>query len=286
MAHQVTWRDYLRLIRFEKPIGTLLLLWPTLEALFIASHGRPPIYTIIVFSVGTLLMRSFGCITNDMFDSKYDKHVLRTQDRVLASGIMTNTQAFMFAIVLGICAFVMALLFLHKNTLFLTIPAVIICIAYPLMKRFFYLPQLYLGVAFSFGILMGGIEILNHIPIVLWGLFLANFCWVFAYDTIYALCDKADDIKLNLKTSAITLGQYTVSAIAACFAIYVLIFIGIGYYLHLNILYYLGMLYVIWIIIYQVRTLKLMQEEEYFKLFLLNNRIGVCTFISLMLGFL
>ena len=282
----MTWRDYLYLIRFDKPIGTLLLLWPTLEALFIASRGTPPLYTIIVFSLGTFLMRSFGCIINDIFDSKYDQHVLRTQNRVIASGIITKFQAFMFALLFGICALMLAVLFLNKNTLYLTFPAIIISVTYPLMKRFFWLPQLYLGVAFSFGILMSGMEILNHIPLVLWFLFLANFCWVFAYDTIYALCDKADDIKLNLKTSAITLDKYTVPAITICYGVYVLILIGIGYYLHLNILYYLGLLYVIWIIIYQIRTLQLMKEEEYLKLFLLNNRVGVCTLIALMLGFL
>jgi 4-hydroxybenzoate polyprenyltransferase len=275
---------YIRLIRFDKPIGSLLLLWPTLIALLLASNGKPPILLLIVFTLATFLTRSFGCIINDLCDINIDKHVERTATRPLAASEITKTQAIGLAILLAAITYIMALLTLKHNTMLFCYAALVILCIYPLMKRIFFLPQLFLGVAFSFGIVVVSIEVLGHINLLMVLLFIANFMWVFGYDTIYALCDKDDDSKLNIYTSAITLGEYVNLVVLLCYIIYIIIFIIIGILQHVNFLYYIGMLYVAQLLGYQIYCLYKKRTAEYFQLFLLNNRVGLFTLISLILG--
>ncbi len=201
-------RDYLQLIRFDKPIGTLLLLWPTLWALFFATNGVPPFKYLLVFTLGVFLTRASGCAFNDIADSDFDKYVARTQNRPLARGVISKTKAFIFAIILSLVAFILAICFLSFHTILLCIPALIIYITYPLFKRFFAIPQAYLGVAFSFGILMAFMQIQNNLNYIAWLTFMANLFWVIGYDTIYALVDIKDDLKIGIKTSAITFGKF------------------------------------------------------------------------------
>ncbi len=210
-------KPYLSLIRFDRPIGSLLLLWPTISALVLASNGRPPILVSTVFILGVILTRSAGCIINDLADIKFDKYVERTKNRPLVLGTVSKKSALiLFVTLIGIALF-LAILVLKTETLLMSIPALILLISYPFMKRFFAIPQIYLGVAFSFGILMAFIEIKGQINLSGWLLFITNLFWTLGYDTIYAMVDLDDDKKTNIKTSAKTLGKNVVLFIAICY---------------------------------------------------------------------
>jgi 4-hydroxybenzoate polyprenyltransferase len=213
------WQLYLKLIRFDKPVGTLLLLWPTLTALWIASEGLPSWQLLLIFSAGTFLMRSAGCAMNDVADRDYDRHVERTRDRVVTSGLVSVPEALLVALILIMIAGVL-ILPLHKTVWILAVIAVVLAGTYPFFKRFFSLPQAYLGVAFSFGIPMAFAAVQGSVPWHAWGLMLANAFWVLAYDTEYALVDKADDLKIGINTSAITLGRWVVPAILLFYALF------------------------------------------------------------------
>src|SRR5438093_2054083 len=232
---------YERLIRLDKPIGTLLLLWPTLTALWIASSGSPSWIVVGIFVVGTLLMRSAGCAINDYADRDFDAHVERTANRPLARGEIEAWEALVVAAVLAFCAFLLVLA-LNRTTILLSIPALAIAIVYPFCKRFFALPQAFLGIAFSFGIPMAFAAIYARVPAVGWWLFGANLFWVIAYDTEYAMVDRDDDVRLGLKTSAITFGRYDVLLVMLCYAVY---FAGLAYVGHIRqmgLMFYVGML--------------------------------------------
>lgn len=209
---------YARLTRLDKPIGSLLLLWPTLWALWSASGGNPPVYTVIVFIIGTVLMRSAGCAINDYFDRDFDIHVDRTQARVLTTGQISGKEALLVAAALALVSFLL-ILPLNALTLWLTIPAIFLAVTYPLMKRFFAIPQAYLGIAFGFGIPMGFAAIQGALPLEAWVMLAANICWAIAYDTEYAMVDREDDLKLGLKTSAITFGSWDVAMVALFYAL-------------------------------------------------------------------
>jgi 4-hydroxybenzoate polyprenyltransferase len=204
---------YSKLIRWDKPIGTLLLLWPTLWALLLASDGMPDVKLLIIFSLGTFLMRSAGCAVNDIADRKFDAHVQRTAARVLATGQISVKEALGVA---AACALVAGWLALGLNAfaLWLCLPAAAVAVAYPFFKRFFAVPQAVLGVAFSFGIPMAYAAVQNALPLQMWLLFAANCAWVMAYDTAYAMTDKPDDLKLGLNTSAVFFGRYDALAVA------------------------------------------------------------------------
>ena len=278
-------KDYLSLIRFEKPIGTLLLLWPTLGALVVASGGTPPVYAVLVFSLGVFLTRSAGCAVNDMADADFDKNVERTKLRPVADGRISKTKALLFAAVLSLLALVLACKFLHnKYTMLLTLPALLIFASYPYMKRFFPVPQAYLGVAFSFGILMAFVEITGKVNFTAWLLFLANLCWVLGYDTIYAMVDIKDDLKIGIKTSAITMGKFVIPFISLCYTLFFIIFFGLGHVLHLNVAFYLCLSLAGGLLVYQVVFLLHKDEQRYFRLFLLNNWVGLGVFLGLVIG--
>ena len=276
--------DILRLIRFDKPVGTLLLLWPTLSAVFVAANGHPPLYIVVIFSLGVFLTRSAGCAVNDMWDADFDKHVARTKDRPVASGRLTRKQALLCALLLSIIAFLLVLIYLKVTTIFLSMVALVIFMTYPLMKRFFPLPQAYLGIAFSIGILMAFVEITGQVTFIAWLLFVANLCWVFGYDTIYALCDKDDDLQIGIKTSAITLGRHTTLLVGVCYNIYILLLFWIGVSLHLGFMYYLGMVVITLLLVQQIKVLLSGDKKRYFKMFMLNNWVGMLGFITLSLS--
>jgi len=210
---------YVSLTRLDKPIGIALLLWPTLDALWLAAGGWPGTLLTAVFTVGTVLMRSAGCAVNDVADRHFDAHVQRTSGRVLARGEIAVWEALVVAAVLAAGA-ALTLPLLHPATFPLALIAVAVATSYPYFKRFFPLPQAYLGIAFSFGIPMAFAAVLGYVPARGWLLLCANLFWVIAYDTEYAMVDRRDDLRIGIRTSAILFGRADVFAVAACYAVY------------------------------------------------------------------
>lgn len=208
---------YMRLVRLDKPIGILLLVWPTLWALWAASKGGPSLYFVFAFVMGTVLMRSAGCGINDYFDRDVDLHVERTRDRVLTSGLISGREALGVTLALTLLAL---LLILPMNHLVwaLSVVAVLLSVTYPKFKRFFAIPQAYLGIAFGFGIPMAYAAVLETVPLEGWIMLAANIFWAIAYDTEYAMVDRPDDLKLGLRTSAVTFGKWDVAAVGVCYA--------------------------------------------------------------------
>jgi 4-hydroxybenzoate polyprenyltransferase len=203
---------YLDLIRWNRPAGWLLLLWPTLSALWVASGGFPGWHLLAVFTLGTILMRSAGCCLNDVADRDFDKHVKRTAERPVTSGRIGVKEALLLGAVLALIAF-MLVLTLRTETIAWSFVAMAVAVAYPYAKRFVAMPQAVLGVAFSFGIPMAFASVTGEVPRIAWALLLGNLFWVLAYDTEYAMVDRDDDLRIGMKTSAITLGQWDVAAV-------------------------------------------------------------------------
>jgi 4-hydroxybenzoate polyprenyltransferase len=222
------WRSrlalYLDLIRWNRPAGWLLLLWPTLSALWIAAQGFPGWHLIVVFTLGTILMRSAGCCVNDVADADFDKHVKRTAGRPVTSGKVGKKEALLLGALLALLAFGLVLT-TNTITVQYSFAALAIAIAYPFAKRFVSMPQAVLGVAFSFGIPMAFAAVLGHVPMLAWILLLGNLLWVLAYDTEYAMVDRDDDLKIGMKTSAITLGRFDVAAVMVFYVLYMLIWL-------------------------------------------------------------
>ena len=219
------WRDrlalYLDLIRWDRPAGWLLLLWPSLSALWIAAGGFPGWHLVMVFTLGTILMRSAGCCVNDVADADFDKHVKRTAGRPVTSGRIGKKEALLLGAGLALLAFGLVLTTTRAAVLW-SFAALAIAMAYPFAKRFFAMPQAVLGVAFSFGIPMAFAAVQGRVPLLAWILLLGNLFWVLAYDTEYAMVDRDDDLKIGIKTSAITLGRYDVAAVMLFYLIYML----------------------------------------------------------------
>ena len=230
---------YASLTRLDKPVGTLLLLWPTLTALWIAAEGPPRPILLAVFIAGTFLMRSAGCAVNDAADARFDAHVKRTADRVVARGLVSQREALVVAIALAAAA-ALLLPFLNDAALRLALIAVAIAATYPLFKRFFPVPQLYLSVAFSFGIPMAFAAVLGHIPAVGWLLFLANAFWVIAYDTEYAMVDRDDDLRLGLRSSAIFFGRFDIAAVMICYGAFIVLLTYVGSVINAGWPFYAG----------------------------------------------
>ncbi len=208
---------YKKLMRLDKPVGILLLLWPTLWGQWLASDGRPDGPILWIFVVGVVLMRSAGCVINDYADREFDPHVARTRERPLAAGKVSPKEALLLAAGLSLLAFLL-ILPLNRLVLGLSVIALFLAASYPFTKRFFAIPQAYLGIAFGFGIPMSYAALLGEIPLEAWILLAANTFWAIAYDTQYAMVDRADDLKIGIKTSAITFGRYDIAAIAICYA--------------------------------------------------------------------
>jgi 4-hydroxybenzoate polyprenyltransferase len=272
-------------VRLDKPIGILLLLWPTLWGLLIASDGWPSIQIVVIFCLGTMLMRSAGCAINDYADRDFDKHVLRTKERPLTSGKISKKEAISIAVGLALIAF---LLIQPLNTLTkqLSVFAVVIAGIYPFTKRFFSMPQAVLGVAFGFGIPMAFAAIQNGIPIEAWILFIGNVFWVIAYDTAYAMVDRDDDIRLGLKTSAITFGRFDVTAVSICYGVLFASQIWVAELAQLSKWFYLGWSAALGCAIYELRLITTRKRDACFKAFLHNNWLGASLFIGILLGLL
>ena len=268
---------YAKLVRIDKPIGVLLLLWPTLWGLFVAAQGWPDPVILGIFVMGTFLMRSAGCAINDYFDRDVDRHVARTEKRVLTSGLIRPREALYVAAALGLLSFALVLC-LNGLTILLAAVAAILAITYPLFKRFFAIPQAYLGIAFGFGIPMAFAAVQGSVPLVAWVMLLANVCWAIAYDTEYAMVDRNDDIRLGLKTSAITFGRYDVLLVAVCYLLTIALLGVVGRIQHYDWPYYLGLLVACGIAALHVYWIRGRDRQQCFKAFLHNTWLGAAVF--------
>jgi 4-hydroxybenzoate polyprenyltransferase len=272
---------YERLMRLDKPIGILLLLWPTLWALWIAGYGQPAWMLVGVFAVGTVLMRSAGCVINDVADRAFDPLVERTRDRPLAAGQVSIREALILAAVLVLCAFVLVL-FLPRLVILLSIPALLLAVSYPYTKRFFALPQAYLGIAFGFGIPMAFAAQWEQVPHLAWLLLLANVFWTIAYDTEYAMVDRDDDLRIGIRTSAITFGRYDVPAVMSCYAMALMMLGYIGMRQGFGTRYYVGLMAAAGVAVYHFTLIRGRDRQQCFKAFLHNNWFGAAVFAGLV----
>ena len=277
--------NYAKLMRLDKPIGILLLLWPMLWGLWFAAKGIPNLMILGIFIMGTVLMRSAGCVINDYADQKIDPYVERTKSRPLVIGTVTAKEALLLAAGLSFCAFLL-ILPLNNLTIMLSVIALFLAASYPFTKRFFAMPQAYLGMAFSFGIPMAFAAQTGELPMIAWLLMLATIFWVIAYDTAYAMVDKADDLKIGIKTSAITFGRFDVAGVMFCHIIFLSIMIWIGVMQQLGIAFYIGLAVALQLIIYQYRLIYHREPASCFKAFLNNNRVGAVIFIGIAIDFL
>lgn len=274
---------YARLVRLDKPIGSLLLLWPTLSALWLASGGLPDWQLLVIFSVGTVLMRSAGCAINDYADRDFDKHVQRTAQRPLTSGQIKSWEAIAVAAVLAVLAFLL-ILPLNMLTKQLSVAAVLVAGSYPYFKRFFALPQAYLGIAFGFGIPMAYAAVQNNVPPHAWVLLLANVFWALAYDTEYAMVDREDDLKIGIRTSAITFGRFDVLAVMLCYAMSLGLIAVVGWQLGLGLFFYAGLLIAAGIALYHWTLIWGRERLACFKAFRHNNWLGAAVFAGIVFG--
>ncbi len=274
---------YAQLVRLDKPIGSLLLLWPTLCALWLASAGKPDWHLVAIFTVGTVLMRSAGCAINDFADRDFDRHVKRTAERPLTSGQIKAWEAVLVAAVLALISFAL-IQPLNLLTQQLSVLAVLIAASYPYFKRFFALPQAYLGIAFGFGIPMAYAAVLDAVPVEAWVLLLANVFWALAYDTEYAMVDRDDDLRIGIRTSAITFGRYDVLAVMLCYAISLALITAVGLQRGLGAGFLIGMLVAAGIAIYHWTLIRGRDRMRCFAAFRHNNWLGAAVFAGVALG--
>jgi 4-hydroxybenzoate polyprenyltransferase len=270
-------------MRLHKPIGTLLLLWPTLWALWLAADGVPHWHILFVFVAGTVLMRSAGVAVNDYADRNFDPHVARTKDRPLAAGLVSPKEALVLAAVLALMAFALVLT-LNRLTVALSFVGLFLAVSYPFTKRFFAIPQAYLGIAFGFGIPMAYAAQLDHIPVVAWVLLLGNILWTIAYDTEYAMVDREDDRKIGIRTSAILFGGFDVIAVMLCHLAFLALLTGIGWHLRLAWPYYLGLAGAAALMAYQYVLIRGREAQRCFRAFLNNNWVGGVVFAGIALA--
>ena len=275
---------YVKLVRLDKPIGILLLLWPTLIALWLASAGKPDWKLIGIFSLGTALMRSAGCAINDYADRDFDKHVKRTAERPLTSGKISGKEALAIA---GLLALISFCLILSLNTLTkqLSIIAVVIAASYPYFKRFFAIPQAYLGIAFGFGIPMAYAAIQNTVPVSAWLLLIANIFWAVAYDTEYAMVDRDDDLKIGIKTSAITFGRYDIFAVMLCYGVSLGLISLVAVQYGLRTWFFAGMAVAVICALYHYSLIRDRDRLRCFAAFKHNNWLGAAIFAGIALDY-
>jgi 4-hydroxybenzoate polyprenyltransferase len=274
---------YAYLIRLDKPIGTLLLLWPTLWALWLASSGMPDLNTLFIFVAGTFLMRSAGCAMNDYADRDFDRHVQRTKNRPVTSGKISGKEAVAVAVSLAFIAFLL-IQPLNAFTKQLSVLALLVAFIYPFTKRFFAMPQAVLGIAFGFGIPMAYAAVLNFIPLEAWLLFVGNVFWAIAYDTAYAMVDREDDLRLGLRTSAITFGKNEVLAIGISYAILFISQLYVASLADLSNYFLVGWLMALACAIYHMQLVSTRKREECFLAFRHNNWLGGFLFLGIVLG--
>lgn len=276
--------QYWLLARFDKPIGILILLWPTLWAIWIASNGKPDKLVLVVFCLGVVLMRAAGCVINDYADKDFDPHVARTQQRPIASGKVKPKEALVLFAVLCLIAFGLVLL-MNAYTIALSFVAAFLAASYPFMKRYTHLPQAYLGMAFGFAVPMAFAAQLNTIPLKAWILYLAVLLWALVYDTMYAMVDMEDDLKIGVKSTAILFGN-KVREITACLQLIMMILLlVVGLMQNLAWPYYVGLLVASGLSVYQQMLIYHFHKPDCFKAFLNSNWFGLAVFGGLFLAY-
>jgi 4-hydroxybenzoate polyprenyltransferase len=274
---------YEKLMRLDKPIGTLLLLWPTLWALWLAGRGVPVWRILIVFLLGTVLMRSAGVVINDFADRNLDPHVARTKDRPLAAGLVGPAEALILAGVLGLLAFALVLT-LNRLTVLLAFVGAFLAVSYPFTKRFFAIPQAYLGIAFGFGIPMAYAAQLDRVPLDAWVLLLANIFWTIAYDTEYAMVDREDDRRIGIRTSALLFGRFDVAAVMLCHVAFLALPAGVSWKLRLAWPFYVGLAGAAVLTGFQYKLIRGRDPGRCFQAFLNNNWVGGVVFAGIALA--
>lgn len=276
---------YAKLMRLDRPIGTLLLLWPTLWALWIAGEGHPEPAIVVVFMGGVLVMRSAGCVINDFADRKIDPHVERTQMRPLATGEVSTPEA--LALFIGLSLLALGLVFqLNWETVLLSIPAVILASSYPFVKRITHFPQVFLGVAFAWGIPMAFAAQTGAVPLEAWWLLAANLFWVVGYDTLYAMVDREDDLKIGVRSTAILFGRYDLAMVSLCHFVALGLLFWLGSHLDLGIYYIGGLASAVGFALWQVSRSRHRSRERCLQAFLNNSWLGAAIFVGLLLSYL
>lgn len=278
-------REYAQLMRLHRPIGIYLLLWPTLWALWLAGNGQPPRGVTLVFVLGVILMRSAGCVMNDIADRDFDPHVARTRDRPLAAGRVSLGEAVGLMAALCLLAFGLVLT-QNALTVQLAFIGLALALSYPFMKRIHSLPQFHLGAAFGWAIPMAYAAVTGALPLVCWLLFFGNVLWSVIYDTQYAMVDREDDLKIGVKSTAILFGARDKQIIGYLQLALLIILIGIGLLTGRGWIYYLGLFVAAWLALYQQFLIRDRKPEDCFKAFLNNNAFGLVIFCGLLLDYL
>ena len=275
---------YLDLIRWDRPAGWLLLLWPTLSALWIAAHGVPSLHLLAVFTLGTILMRSAGCCVNDVADRDFDRHVKRTAQRPVTSGMVTVKEALGLGAGLALPAFALVLT-TNRLTIAMSFAALAVAIAYPFTKRFFSMPQAVLGIAFSFGIPMAFAATQERVPALAWWLLAGNLFWVLAYDTEYAMVDRDDDVRIGIQTSALTLGRFDVAAVMGFYGLFFAIWFTLGRTQGLGLPFVLGILAGVVQALWHYTLIRTRTRDGCFRAFRANHWVGFAVFAGVVADF-
>jgi len=281
----LSWRRrdvYFRLMRIDRPIGTLLVVWPTLWALWLAAGGLPKVTLIAIFLLGAFLMRSAGCVINDYADRDFDPLVSRTRQRPLATGEIPAAEAIQLFLVLGLLA-ASLLVFTNSLTMLLAPVAVLLASVYPFMKRYTHLPQFFLGLAFSWAVPMAFAAVTNTVPQLAWVTLLAVILWVLAYDTFYAMVDRPDDIKAGIKSTAILFGRKSHAVTACLQVLFIAVLLYIGLQAQLGAIYFLSLLVTAGLCLYQQSLIRSHNPENYFAAFMNNNYVGLTVFLGIAL---
>jgi 4-hydroxybenzoate polyprenyltransferase len=281
---RATLADYARMMRLDRPVGTLLLLWPTLWAVWIASRGKPQASILFVFVAGVVLMRSAGCVINDYADREFDPHVERTKDRPLAAGRISPTEALLLFAVLCLLALILALQ-LNRFTLLFAVAGAFLAVTYPFIKRFLSVPQLFLGLCFGWGIPMAFAAQLEEVPRVAWLLFIANLLWVIAYDTIYAMVDRDDDLRIGVRSTAIMFGESDRHIIAVLQAMTVLALGLVGRQLQLGGWFRAGLVVGSGLFLYHLWLIRDRKRDACFHAFRINHYFGMVVFAGIFLSY-
>jgi len=275
---------YLDLIRWNRPAGWLLLLWPSLSALWVAADGFPGWHLVAVFVLGTILMRSAGCCLNDVADRDFDRHVKRTAQRPVTTGAVSVREALWLGVVLALLAFVLVLT-TNPVAVLWSFAALAVAMVYPYAKRFFAMPQAVLGVAFSFGIPMAFAAVQGQVPLLAWVLLLGNLFWVLAYDTEYAMVDRDDDLRIGMKTSAITLGRFDVAVVMASYLVYLSIWVLALVNHALGAIFYVAIMAALTQVIWHYTLIRARTREGCFKAFRINHWLGFTVFAGIVAGY-
>ncbi len=273
---------YEKLMRLDRPVGILLLLWPALWALWLASRGQPDLVLVWMFVLGAALMRSAGCVVNDIADRDFDRHVARTRDRPITAGLVGVKEALVLALVLTVLAGGLVLM-MNRLTIGLSLLALVFAFTYPFTKRFFAVPQAYLGIAFGFGIPMAYAAATGRVPSVAWVMMLANVFWAIAYDTAYAMVDREDDLKIGIKTSAITFGRFDLVGIAVAHGAFLLTMIAVGVMTGRGGVYFGALVLCALLARHQVALCATREPQQCFKAFMNNTTVGGVVFLGILM---